>query len=159
MYFFLKFVIIYVYIKTTHMINLSAGHNQNFNQPGFEQVKVLYEDKKTNYEKNHIETKNDKEIMKEAINDIFDKEINKMPLINKNVSVKGYSVFASDDDDDEKRTNKTLEELVKIAFEKGIAIAIKLSRQSDNAYLIDRLHDILLDKFYEELLKQNKITK
>ncbi len=131
----------------------------NFNQPGFEQVKVLYTDKKNDYQKNHIETKNDKEIMKETINDIFEKEINKMPMIDKNVNVQSFSVFANDDDDDEKRTNKMLESLVRIAFEKGIGFAIQLSRKTSNAYLIDRLHDILVDKFYEELIKQNKIIK
>jgi len=140
------------------MLNQSINPNKAFNQPGFEQVKVLYDEKKTSYEKNHIEAKNDKEIFKEAINDIFEKEINKMPIADKNVQVQSFSVFANDDDDDEKRTNKVLEALVKIAFEKGIALAIQMSRKTSNAYLIDRLHDILLDRFYEELLKQNKIT-
>jgi len=140
------------------MLNQSINPNKAFNQPGFEQVKVLYDEKKTSYEKNHIEAKNDKEIFKEAINDIFEKEINKMPVADKNVQVQSFSVFANDDDDDEKRTNKVLEALVKIAFEKGIALAIQMSRKTSNAYLIDRLHDILLDRFYEELLKQNKIT-
>jgi hypothetical protein len=141
------------------MLNQASGPNINFNQPGFEQVKVLYTDKKTSYEKNHIETKNDKEIMKEAINDIFEKEINKVPLMDKGVNVNSFSVFANDDDDDEKRTNMSLESLVRIAFEKGIGQAILLSRKTGNAYLMDRLHDILVDKFYEELIKQNKITK
>jgi len=140
------------------MLNQTINPNKSFNQPGFEQVKVLYDEKKSSYEKNHIETKNDKEIFKEAINDIFEKEINKMPLVNKNIQIKSFSVFANDDDDDEKRTNKTLEALVKVAFEKGISFAIQLSRKTSNAYLIDRLHDILLDRFYEELIKQNKIT-
>ena len=88
------------------MLNQTINPNKSFNQPGFEQVKVLYDEKKSSYEKNHIETKNDKEIFKEAINDIFEKEINKMPLVNKNIQIKSFSVFANDDDDDEKRTNK-----------------------------------------------------
>ena len=141
------------------MLNPASGPSMNFNQPGFEQVKVLYTNKKDSYEKNHIETKNDKEIMKETINDIFEKEINKAPLMDKNVNAQSFTVFANDYDDDEKRTNKILESLVKVAFEKGISIAIELSRKTSNAYLIDRLHDILVDRFYEELLKQNKITK
>jgi len=127
---------------------------------GLEQVKVLYETKKNNYQHHHIEKKEDKEIMKEVINDIFDREINKKSIANINTKVKSFSVFTDDDtDDDDKRTNTTLEELVKVAFEKGIPQAINLSFKTSNAFLIDRLHDLLVDKFYEELTRREIIKK
>jgi hypothetical protein len=141
------------------MIQPNLNQNRNFNQPGLEQVRVLYKNKKEDYTKSHIEVKNDKEIIKDVINDIFDKEINKRQIADINVKVKSFTVFSGDDDDDEKRTNTTLEELVKIAFDKNVAASITLSCKTSNAYLIDRLHDILIDKFYDELIKQDKIKK
>ncbi len=127
---------------------------------GLEQVKVLYEAKKNDYQQHHIETKEDKEIVKEVINDIFDREINKKPIANINTKVKSFSVFNDDDnDDDDKRMNTTMEELVKVAFDKGIVNAINLSFKTSNAFLIDRLHDLLVDKFYEELTKRKIIKK
>jgi len=128
---------------------------------GFEQVKTRYESKKKDYKKNHIEVKNDKEILKDVINEIFDKEINNNQITN-DTNVKTFSVFSDDDTDntrDEQKVNKKLEELVRIAFEKGITNAIVLSCKTSNAFLIDRLHDILIDRFYDELLKQNKIKQ
>lgn len=141
------------------MTNPSFNQDINFNKSGFEQVKTLYDKKKENYAKNHIEVKDDKEIVRDVINDIFDKEIHKKDVANMNVKTKTFTVFSDDDDDDEKRSNKTLEELVKIAFENNITSAIAMSFKTSNAYLIDRLHDILIDRFYDELMRHNKIKK
>jgi len=141
------------------MINPSFNQDANFNKSGFEQVKVLYDNKKENYNRNHIEVKDDKEIVRDVINDIFDKEIHKKDIAGMNVKTKSFTVFSDDDDDDEKRSNKALEDLVKIAFEKNITSAITMSFKTSNAYLIDRLHDVLIDRFYDELMKHNKIKK
>jgi len=127
-------------------------------QPGFEQVKVLYEKRKEDYIKNKIEVQDNKEIMKEVINEIFDKEINP-EIVKTDVRVDKFNAFENNDNEDEQRSNRILEGFVKDAFEKSIPYAIMSSRKTSNAFIVDRFHDILVDKFYDELLKQNKIKK
>ena len=46
--------------------------------------------------------------------------------------------------------------LVGIALSESISLAASLASQLDNPYLIDELHDVLVDNFYEELSKRNK---
>lgn len=50
-----------------------------------------------------------------------------------------------------------LQILVDIAFNQSIPVAVRLSKKSGNAYLIDAIHDALVDKFYEELVRRGKI--
>ncbi|HRZ29384.1 MAG TPA: hypothetical protein P5052_01160 [Candidatus Paceibacterota bacterium] len=134
--------------------------NIQSNRVGLEQVKVLYETKKDNYKQHHIETKGDKEIIKDVINEIFDKEINQV-VAKPDINVNKFSVFGANDNDDDNNqdANRTLEELVKKAFDNGVANAINFSFKTSNAYLIDKLHDLLVDKFYEALVNQKIIKK
>lgn len=46
---------------------------------------------------------------------------------------------------------------VGVAFEKDIPTAVKLLRKSGNAHLLDAFHDVLVDKFYDELVRSGKI--
>ncbi|MBI1974945.1 MAG: hypothetical protein HYS57_01135 [Parcubacteria group bacterium] len=50
-----------------------------------------------------------------------------------------------------------LQDFVAVAFEKGIPDAVKLVRRTGNAHLLDALHDLLVDRFFEELVKRGKI--
>lgn len=52
---------------------------------------------------------------------------------------------------------KEVERFVRLAFEKNIPEAVKAVRDSHNAHLLDALHDVLVDKFYKELVKRGKI--
>lgn len=47
--------------------------------------------------------------------------------------------------------------LVNVALVKGVYYAIKLARKIGNAYLLDRLHDMIVNEFYEDLVKNKKI--
>jgi len=46
---------------------------------------------------------------------------------------------------------------VGVAFDQGIPAAVGLLRKSGNAHLLDAFHDVLVDKFYEELVRSGKI--
>jgi hypothetical protein len=52
---------------------------------------------------------------------------------------------------------KEVEQYVEIAFSKGIPQAIKAVLKTGNAHLIDAFHEVLVDRFYEELVKSGKI--
>jgi len=58
-----------------------------------------------------------------------------------------------------KRTSqeKQLQILLGVALKNSIPQAVVLAEKLDNPYLLDALHDALVDKFYEELLKRGKI--
>ena len=141
------------------MIEPSLNKGPDFNNPGFEQVKDLYEERREDYDKNHIENVPNKEVVKEVIDGIFDEELNNKPVPETSVNASEFSVFDNNDNDDKRRAELVLDDLVKTAFEKNIHTAIDMSFKTSNAYLIDAFHDRLVDEFYAELVKQNKIKK
>ena len=47
--------------------------------------------------------------------------------------------------------------LVNLALTQSVYIAIKAARRLNNAYLLDRFHDIIVNEMYEELVKNKKI--
>jgi hypothetical protein len=52
---------------------------------------------------------------------------------------------------------KEVEEFVAMAFSQSIPVAVKAVMKSGNAHLIDALHDVLVDRFYEELVRLGKL--
>lgn len=52
---------------------------------------------------------------------------------------------------------KEVEQFVAIAFSHDIPSAVKAVLKSGNAHLIDALHDVLVDRFYEEFVKLGKL--
>ncbi len=112
--------------------------------------------------KESLETK---EVVKEVIEEIIAKEVAKMPSSNQTViSQKGvtgggfiHPQTISLQKIQDKQTEKILQELVEMAIENGVTKAVRASLKTNNAYLIDKLHDLLIDKFYEILKKQKKL--
>jgi len=47
--------------------------------------------------------------------------------------------------------------LCDLAFQKGLDFSIKTARGLNNAYILDALHDTLIDKLYERLKGEGKI--
>lgn len=47
--------------------------------------------------------------------------------------------------------------LVDLARFKGVYYAVKIARKIGNAYLLDRLHDALVNDLYEDLIKNKKL--
>lgn len=52
---------------------------------------------------------------------------------------------------------KQLNILVGIAMTQSIPESVSLAQATDNPYILDELHDVLVDKFYSELVKRGKI--
>lgn len=135
---------------------MQYNFNIEKNYAGLEQVKTAYTERKNKYEKANVKDVNDKEIIKEIINDVIFKETQNTSNINSGTVVPATSIFDNDNSSNTK-ANKVLEELVNIAFNDGIGKAIQMSLKTSNAYLIDQLHDVLINEFYEMLIKQGKI--
>ncbi len=52
---------------------------------------------------------------------------------------------------------KQLDILVGVAMTQSIPESVILAQATDNPYILDELHDVLVDKFYSELVKRGKI--
>lgn len=53
---------------------------------------------------------------------------------------------------------KEVEAFVSLAFDQDIPTAVKAVAKSGNAHLIDAFHDVLVDRFYEEMVRRGKIS-
>ncbi len=58
----------------------------------------------------------------------------------------------------EKQHAPEVEALIQIAFEKGIAEAIKAAKDKNDPHLLDDFHDALIDRFYQKLVEAGKIA-
>ena len=52
---------------------------------------------------------------------------------------------------------KQLDILVGLAISQSIPEAVVLAQETNNPYILDELHDVLVDKFFEELVKRGKL--
>ncbi len=57
----------------------------------------------------------------------------------------------------EKQHEPEIEALIQIAFEKGIAAAIKAAKAKNNPHFLDDFHDALIDRFYQKLVEAGKL--
>lgn len=60
---------------------------------------------------------------------------------------------------DDEGTKQHLEALLTHAFDKGILSAVNEAKKTKNPYLIDKLHDELVDHFYQQLLNSRQIIQ
>ncbi len=60
-----------------------------------------------------------------------------------------------------KRYEKTqqLKSLIDLAFQKGISYAVDVVREMDNPFLMDELHDVLVDELRKELIERGKLEE
>lgn len=52
---------------------------------------------------------------------------------------------------------KQLEILISLALFHSLSQAVSLAKQLADPFLLDEFHDLLVDRFYQELVKRNKI--
>ncbi|MFH1461119.1 MAG: hypothetical protein ABIF84_01730 [Patescibacteria group bacterium] len=60
-----------------------------------------------------------------------------------------------------KRYEKTqqLKGLIDLAFQKGISYALDVVKEMDNPFLMDELHDVLIDELHKELVERGKLEE
>jgi len=98
----------------------------------------------------------DKELIRETIEEKIEESLKNYspsivtaptPIITTSVSV----------DEDEQEAQNKVKELAKIALNDNISKAVTMALKTGNAYLIDKLHDTLVDKYYQTLKNQKAI--
>jgi len=98
----------------------------------------------------------DKELIRETIEEKIEESLKNYspsivtaptPIITTSVSV----------DEDEQEAQNKVKELAKIALNDNISKAVTMALKTGNAYLIDKLHDTLVDKYYQILKNQKAI--
>ena len=58
---------------------------------------------------------------------------------------------------DEKEHEEVVNDLIVMAFTKGMAQALKAANALKNPHILDEFHDTLADKYYQKLLEARKI--
>lgn len=62
-------------------------------------------------------------------------------------------------DDEHKQLEDKLQHLVDLAFQKGLLVAIETARETNDPYLLDALHDMLVDRLYDELITRHALDE
>ena len=99
----------------------------------------------------------DKELIRETIEERIEESLKNYPPaveIQKSAPPAIPSVSIASDD---KEAQQKVDELVAIALKENIPKAVITALKTGNAFLIDKLHDTLVDKYYQQLRSQNLI--
>ena len=105
--------------------------------------------------KQSLEGKEGREALKEVIKEAGEMKLLPPPLSSASLSDDAAQQAAQDLK--EKEHKEIVEDLVGIAFSKGLAEALKVANKLQNPHLLDEFHDTLADKYYEKLLAARKI--
>ena len=106
-----------------------------------------------------VETvEHDKEVFREVFRQRFD-ELTKSIQAAADVSGQPTKSVPQKDDVKDVEKKKQVEGLLYVAFEKSIATAIKKAETEGGGYLLDELHDQLVDQYYDKLLEFRKIKQ
>ncbi len=124
------------------------------NKKGYQELSGMVNKRKEVYEK-MSQRPEEKEIVREVIDDIFDKKSS--VIVGQKIDNSPQSIFDEAVSSNDGNTVQILEDLVNSAFDKGVSHAIMLSRKTSNLYIMDKFHDMLVDRFYELLKNKNKI--
>jgi len=117
----------------------------------FELEKKLAEKKQELAEKQEFE-KHDKDILREVVKERISqvKVSTKPPAPQIAKKAKEIGVESKE---------RQIQLLIDLVFQKGVEHAIEVARRLDNPYLLDELHDSLVDKLYKKLVEEGKLKK
>jgi len=135
-----------------------------------ELIKERIQAKKEQLAKQELSVPEEKELVVETINERMEDSLKEMPpgmdVIKPDAEMKApfpSQIVSQTDEDDEssdsviEEANIKLSELVGIAMEESIPKAVTMALKSGNAFLIDKLRDSLVDKYYQELKNKKLI--
>ena len=103
-------------------------------------------------ESKELTPEKEKEILKETISEQTQKAQPITPIQQQAIAHLGQKIK------DEPK-ERQIQLLINMAFEKGVVEAIEVAKSLDSLYLIDELHDILVDELYNKLVTEKKIEK
>lgn len=95
-----------------------------------------------------------KEVLKEHVEDIQRAATSSQPNQQKDAAGAAAALQAKKDADElrEKEHKDQVDELVEIAFTRGLVDAVGVARHLNNPHILDDFHDALTDEYYEKLL-------
>ena len=108
--------------------------------------------KRPEFKEGELPIEKEKEILREAVSE----RIKKVQPIS--VSQKPVTFQTAQQIKDQPK-EKQVQLLVNLVFEKGVDEAINVAKQLDSPYLVDELHDTLVDELYNKLVEQGKLKK
>ena len=98
---------------------------------------------------------------KEVFRDVLKEHISDVRSVGGEVVVPVTPPVSTSRDDDVKKMKEDLKEdvrmLVEIAMTKSIGEAIRVAQRAGSPYLLDELHDHLVDDYYDKLVSLRKI--
>lgn len=130
------------------MIDNSFGEFQKLSLPEIKELKERLEKIENQLEK-EIKSEEEKEqLMKQEIKDYFE-ELHKqspfVPSLSDQDEAKEIASF---------EPNQQIGALINLVFQKGLPKAISVVRALNNPALLDEFHDILVDYYFEILVKK-----
>jgi len=101
----------------------------------------------------------DKELIRETVGEKIEESLKNYPsgLEVRQPVVPSSSSIPSVSMTEEEEAQQKVNDLVEIALQDSIDKAVVMALKTSNAYLIDKLHDTLADKYYEQLKNQKLI--
>ena len=99
----------------------------------------------------------DKELISEAIQEEIDKSLKNYPPDVEIRKVASISSAPQEINEEQIEIQSKVKELVEIALTQNIPKAVTTALKTNNAHLIDKLHDTLVDKYYQTLKNQKVI--
>jgi len=135
-----------------------------------ELIKERIQVKKEQLAQQGLSAPEEKELVAETIDERMEDSLKEMPpgmdVVKPDAEMKvpfPSQIVSQTDKDDEssdsviEEANIKLSELVGIAMEESIPKAVTMALKSGNAFLIDKLRDSLVDKYYQELKNKKLI--
>lgn len=113
------------------------------------------EAKKKELSENSGEQKGEREVVREVLRDTQSEEPLLPPATSQTISDDDAKAKAGELE--EKKHHEVIEELVKIAFSKDLASALKVAESFKNPHIVDEFHDILADEYYQKLIDARKL--
>jgi len=115
--------------------------------PGVEEVKRRIEKKEPLLERERTPEEKEKAVrkeIKEYLRELQQTPSTTMPVVKRD-EAQEISKFPH---------SQQVSSLISLVFDKGLEEAIAVARALDNPAILDEFHDILVDRYYEELLRK-----
>ena len=126
-------------------------------------IQKRFQQRKEALQKEHI-SQSDKEILDEVIRERMNKGLETAPVsLNNTASLNDSSSLQSSlippipQPENDAYIQEELKQLVEVAVHKNIKDAVQTARKLGNAYLLDKLHDTLVDTYYNLLKEKGDI--
>lgn len=108
--------------------------------------------KQPEFKEGELPPEKEKEILREAVSERI-KKVQPTPVSKQPATLQTAQQIK------DQPKERQVQLLINLVFEKGIDEAVDVAKHLDSPYLIDELHDTLVDELYNKLVEQGKLKK